>query len=334
MMIPASFRALVSSGDGNGNNEIRIEELPISFLSQNEVLIQVTYSALNYKDALSAKGHKGITRNYPHVPGIDAAGIVLRDSSNRFKKGDSVLVTGYDLGMNTSGGFGSLISVPSFWVHEIPTNLSLKEAMILGTAGFTAALALYKCEQIGLKPSEIPVLVTGASGGVGSLAVMLLKKAGYSVIAVSGKKEKIDWLKSLGANEVLDRNEILDFSEKPLLSSQFSACIDTVGGKTLESVFKKLSKEAPIAVLGNVSGNSFSSSILPFLMRGNSLIGIDSAHIERETRIILWNKLSQEWKLDSLEKIAKEIPLEALPNEIEQILKGEQTGKILIHHTN
>lgn len=332
-MNPDFFRALVSYGNGKGNNELRIEELPFSFLPQNEVLIQVKYSALNYKDALSAKGHHGITRVYPHVPGIDAAGIVIRDSSNRFKKGDSVLVTGYDLGMNTSGGFGSLISVPAFWVHSIPKNLSLKEVMILGTAGFTAALALFKCEKIELKPSEIPVLVTGATGGVGSLAVKLLKKAGYSVVALSGKKEKFDWLKTLGASEVLDRNEILDFSEKPLLRSQFSACIDTVGGKTLESVFKKLTKEAPIAVLGNVSSNSFSSSILPFLMRGNSLIGIDSAHIDRETRTYLWNKLGEEWKLDSLENHAKEIELENLPFEIEQILKGAQSGKILIHHS-
>ena len=330
-----TFKALIS--EGNGLDSIKIKTVESTFLPDNEVRLQVHFSALNYKDALSAKGHPGITRNYPHIPGIDASGIIIHDKSGTFNAGEKVLVTGYDLGMNTAGGFSERISVPSEWVHRIPDGLSLEEAMILGTAGITAALALEKMEALmHLNSSELKgkkVLVTGASGGVGSIAIALLKKAGYNVTALSGKTELTNWLKSLGADEVINRNELLEASNssKPLLPSRFDACIDTVGGKLLESVLKVLHKEAPVAVCGNAGGVNFSTSVFPFILRGNSLVGVDSAHIDKVWRERLWKRLATGWKPDSLSEIKRVISFQELPNAIRLILEGKSYGRVVLN---
>ncbi len=331
----STFRALIS--DGKGLDSIKIKKVETSFLPENEVTIQVHFSALNYKDALSAKGHPGITRNYPHIPGIDAAGIVLEDKTGTFEMGEKVLVTGYDLGMNTAGGFSERISVSSEWVHRIPFGLSIEESMILGTAGITAALALEKMEALMRLNSQNPagkhILITGASGGVGSISISLLKKAGYSVTALSGKTELTNWLKSIGADEVINRNELLEaaHSQKPLLPSRFDGCIDTVGGEILESVLKLLHKEAPIAVCGNAGGVNFSTSVFPFILRGNSIVGVDSAHIDKVWRERLWQKLSAEWKPDSLSEIKRVVTFQELPNAIRLILDGDSYGRFLLN---
>ena len=330
-----TFRALVS--DGKGLDSIKIKKVETSFLPENDVIIQVHFSALNYKDALSAKGHPGITRNYPHIPGIDAAGIILEDKSGKFQIGEKVLVTGYDLGMNSSGGFSERISVPAEWVHLIPVGLSLEESMILGTAGITAAIALEKMEALmrlnSNNLSKKNILVTGASGGVGSISIAQLKKAGYLVTALSGKTELTNWLKSLGADEVINRKELLEASNssKPLLPSRFDGCIDTVGGEILESVLKVLHKEAPIAVCGNAGGVNFSTSVFPFILRGNSIVGVDSAHIDKVWRERLWQKLATEWKPDSLSEIKRVISFQELPNAIRLMLDGGSHGRVLLN---
>lgn len=334
-MISNSFTALVS--EGNGIDSIQVKHVSFSFLKDNDVLIRVHYSALNYKDALSAKGHPGITRSYPHIPGIDAVGEVISDKSNLFKIGQKVIVSGYDLGMNTPGGFGEYISVPSHWVHLLPEELTMEEAAICGTAGITVALAMEKMsllmnQNYGGQIANEPVLVTGASGGVGSFAVALLHKLGFQVHAVSGKAELYDWLRMLGVSKIYSREEFSSNtqSKKPLLPSKFSACIDTVGGPILESVIKLMQKEAPIAVCGNAAGVTFDTTVFPFILRGNSLLGIDSAHIVRETRIRLWQKLVTQWKIQSFDSIKEVIDINDLPDKIKVMLEGKSKGRVVI----
>ena len=269
------FKALVVSEE-NGKFIRRVTERKIDDLSSGDVLINVKYSSLNYKDALSATGNKGVTRKYPHTPGIDAAGIVAETSSNKFREGDEVIVTGYDLGMNTSGGFAEYIRVPSDWVVKLPTGLSLKESMIYGTAGFTAGLSLCKLEQCSEEKITGDVLVTGATGGVGSLAVAILAKQGYNVVASTGKKDKIDFLKKLGAKEVIGRDEVDDKSSKALLNRRWKAAVDTVGGNILATVIKQMDYRCSVASCGNTYSPELNTTVFPFILRGVNLLGINS----------------------------------------------------------
>ncbi|TNE70281.1 acryloyl-CoA reductase [bacterium] len=328
-----TYKALVSEGDGNGTNSLSLKELSISDLPKNDVLIRVHYSSLNYKDALCAKGHKGITRAYPHTPGIDASGIVVEDSSRTFKPGTSVIATSYDIGMNTQGGFGEYISVPAQWVHLLPDGLSLRESMILGTAGFTAALAIWKAEKMGMN-SGSTCMVTGATGGVGLWAVVLLNHLGFRVHASTGKTHLHDFLIEHGVKTILSREELSVESPKPLLPTQFDWAIDTVGGKTLENLIKKTEKEGVIAICGNVTGNELNTSVFPQILRGVSLLGIDSGHIGYEARKELWENLATDWKVDFPEKTVKEVQLEQLAQEVNLILSGQQFGRVLINHLN
>lgn len=324
------YKALLVRELDNGKFSRDIEELDTTDLPNNNVLIKVYYSSLNYKDALSARIHKGITRKYPHTPGIDAAGIVVEDKSNTFKEGDEVIVTGYDLGMNTYGGFGQFIRVPEDWIVRLPKNLSLKESMYYGTAGFTSAICVNELLKNSIEIGKT-VLVTGAIGGVGLTSVGMLHKVGYKVIASTGKTESIEMLKEIGANEVVSREEVIDLTGKPLLSAKWAAAIDTVGGTTLSSVIRATSMHGIICVLGNVSGDNLNVSIYPFLLRGVSLIGIDSASKDMDLRIKLWDKIANDWKIDNLEKFIKEVNLEQLNNEIDLILQGKQKGRVIIN---
>ena len=307
------------------------KELEIDDLHINDVLIKVIWSSLNYKDALSAKGHKGITRNYPHTPGVDAAGIVVKSNNSEIVEGDKVIITGHDLGMNTNGGFAEYVSVPYNWIVKLPDALTLRESMIYGTAGSTAAICINELIKHGLTPDKGKILVTGATGGVGSMTVAILNKIGYKVIASTGKLDKVDFLKSIGADEVISRDEVFDTTGKPLLPRRWAGAIDTVGGNTLSTVFRSTDYHGIVCVLGLVESAELNINLFPFLQRGVSLIGIDSAERGLDIKIELWKKLSSEWKPDCLNEMVKEVNLLDIEPEIELILKGGQVGKTLIN---
>lgn len=310
-----------------------IREKELESIDDGKVLIQVYYSALNYKDALSARGHKGITRNYPHTPGIDASGIVIESKSILFNPGDSVLVTGYDLGMNTNGGFAEYVVVPAEWIVPLPNGLTLKEAMILGTAGFTSALCIDELYKHNILPNKGKILVTGATGGVGCLSIAILSKLGYYVVASSGKEEQKNFLFYIGAKEVISRNDVRIESTKPLLTKKWIAAIDNVGGSTLTSIIKSIEQHGIVCSVGLVESDQLNITVYPFILRGVSLIGIDSAEQKMERRLNIWNKLAGEWKPDNLELLSNEISLYDLNDEIDKMLKGQQVGKKIIKIT-
>ncbi len=324
------YLALVVRELENGSYSRQVEELDIDILPKNNVLIKVFYSSLNYKDALSARIHKGITRKYPHTPGIDAAGIVIEDKSNTFKEGDKVIVTGYDLGMNTYGGFGQYIRVPENWLVPLPDNLTLEESMYYGTAGFTSAICIYELNRHNIEKRK-SILVTSATGGVGITSVGMLKNEGYYVLASTGKEDCKEMLIDIGADEILSRGEVIDNTNKPLFSARWDSAIDTVGGDTLSSVIRATNMHGIVCVLGNVSGDVLNVSVYPFLLRGVSLIGIDSASKDKELRLKLWNKIGNDWKIKNLKRYIKEVKLSELSNEIDLILSGKQIGRILVN---
>jgi acrylyl-CoA reductase (NADPH) len=328
-----NFNAFIIKESG-GNFFGTIDKVSFDKLPDNEVLIKVTYSSLNYKDALSSTGHKGVTKRYPHTPGIDAAGIVISSKSDYFSAGEKVIVTGYDLGMNTPGGFAEYISVPADWIVKLPDNLTLKESMIIGTAGFTAALALDKLQQFGLRSPEDEILVTGATGSLGSLAVSILSKAGYkNIVAATGKIDKADLLKELGAGEVIDRNniEIDNKSNRPLLTGRWSGVIDSVGGNILATAIKSAKYGGVVTACGLTQSFNFNTTVYPFILRSVSLIGIDSAACPMETRLRIWKKLSEEWKINTLNYIYEEISLKELEKKINLMLEGRNAGRVIIN---
>lgn len=326
----SSFKALQVSEAAEGRFESKIVDRVIDELPAGEVLIRVSYSSLNFKDALSASGNRGVTRSFPHTPGIDAAGVVASSSVGEFAEGDEVIVTGYDLGMNTAGGFGQYIRVPAAWVIKRPQGLSLREAMILGTAGLTAALCVDKLEQAGLEPGEAPVLVTGATGGVGSIAVALLASLGYKVAAVTGKADQAEFLTRLGASQIVERAALQAGVEKALLKEQWGGAVDTVGGDILFNVVKSLRRGASVACCGLTAGTHFQASVLPFILRGVNLLGVDSVEIPLVVKASMWDKLSLQWKLANLDDLSQEVGLEQLPEAIKRILTGGQVGRVLV----
>ena len=323
-----NYKAFVTrESDAGFTNSI--EDLSTSNLKKNDLLIKVSYSSLNYKDALSASGNKGVTREYPHTPGIDAVGEVVESNSSQFEVGESIVVTGYDLGMNTYGGFGQYISIPANWAISLPKELSETEAMSIGTAGLTAGLCVRKLLMNDLTPDLGDVLVTGASGGVGSVAVMILSKLGFRVTALTGKEDQIDYLESLGASSVIMRNE-MEEQGKPLQKSLYQGGVDTVGGSILSNFISQTSQRGAITCCGNVASDKVQTSVFPFILRGVSLIGIDSAESLLEVKKEIWKNFSKDWKID-LEKITKEVQLDSLSHEVEKILKGEQVGRIRVN---
>ncbi len=325
-----TYRALVARKKGADGTSLSVENLITKDLPDHDVLVRVHYSSLNYKDALSASGNPGVTKNYPHTPGVDAAGVVEHSRDDRFKKGDEVIVTSYDLGQNTPGGFGEYIAFPGDWIVPLPKGLTLKESMIAGTAGFTAAYGVKKIVDQGISPADGNVLVTGATGGVGSIAVALLSDLGYNVIAVTGKKDEHAFLKELGAVEVVDRENITKVKDHPLLGSRWIAAIDTVGGSMLDSVLPQTAHNGVVACCGNVLGGKLETSIYPFILRGVGLMGVDSGICLMEDRIEIWDKLAGLWKLKDSKKLHREVNLDELPEEIEKILNGNQVGRVLV----
>jgi putative YhdH/YhfP family quinone oxidoreductase len=330
--MPAKFKALfVREEDGMFTRNI--EDVPFDYLPDHEVTVRVKYSGLNFKDALSATGNKGVSKNFPHIPGIDAAGIVEDDKSGQYRAGDAVIVTSYDLGMNTPGGFGEYIRIPADWVVPLPAGIDLEEAMILGTAGLTAGFAIYKMEVLGsLKPTSGDILVTGASGGVGSMAVAILSQEGFQVTASTGKEEGAKFLKSLGANEIVSREEVNDKSGRPLLKPRWAGVIDNVGGNTLTTALKTTKKDGCVISVGLVDSFMFESSVFPFILNGVSLMGINSATTDYDLRHEIWNKLALEWRPMTLRQMGKTVPLSGLNEWIDQILTGNVTGRIVVKH--
>ena len=327
----ATFRAFQVEKSGKSGETFSrgVKTLSPDTLPDGDLSVQVAYSSLNYKDALSATGNPGVTKSYPHTPGIDAAGTVLASRDARFNVGDEVIVTSYDLGMNTPGGFGELIRVPAAWAVPLPKGLTLREAMVLGTAGLTAGLSLDALLKYGLTPDGGPVVVTGASGGVGSVAVALLAHTGFQTVASTGTEAAHGWLRDLGAAEILPREELSAPSPKPLLKSRFAGAIDTVGGEVLTNVVKSLSYRGAAAACGLVAGPELHLSVYPFILRGVSLLGIDSAECPMEVRRRVWEKLAGEWKVD-LKSITREVTLKELSGVIDEILAGQTQGRVLV----
>lgn len=323
----SKFRALVVEKTADAKFTRRVAERATDSLPPGDVLIDVRYSSLNYKDGLSATGNPGVTRNFPHTPGIDAAGTVLESASAQFNAGDEVIVIGFDLGMNTAGGFGQRIRVPAAWVVPRPPGLSLEQSMILGTAGFTAALAVDKLEASGMRPDSGPVLVTGATGGVGSVAVMLLAHLGYEVAAVTGKASQHDFLKGLGAKEVLGRDAAADGAIRPMLKERWGGVVDTVGGDILFNAVKSLRYGCSLAACGLVASPQFAATVLPFILRHVNLLGVDSVQLPLVEKARIWNKLAGAWRLERLETLKVGFTLATISSGIDRILAGEMVGR-------
>ena len=322
-----NFKAFVTEETDEGFVS-KVVERSLEDLPEGDVLIKVLFSSLNYKDALSASGNKGVSRNYPHSPGIDAAGIVEESNSDEFSIGDEVIVTGYDLGMNTSGGFSEYIRVPKEWIIKKPDNLELEESMAYGTAGLTAGLCVRKILISGIKPDDGEVFVTGATGGVGIVAVMLLAKLGFDVVAITGKDTETDLLKSLGAKDVINRSEFEGEMKSPLAKPRWAGGVDAVGSDILSNLISATHQRAAIACCGMVGGVNLNTSIFPFILRGLSLLGIDSAETLIDVKKEIWNNFASDWKLEKINDQIKDVGLEELSSEIEKILNGKQVGRI------
>ena len=330
MALPQTFKAMVVSETAEKTFSREVRERALGDLPAGELIIEVKYSCLNYKDALSATGNKGVTRKYPHTPGIDAAGVVADSTTKLFTVGDQVTVTGFDLGMNTSGGFARYISVPALWATKLPQGLSLKDSMSHGTAGLTAALCIIRLMASGLTKESGEVLVTGASGGVGSVAVAILAKLGFNVVAATGKASEHDFLNGLGAKAIISREEANDTSGRPLQKPRWAGVVDTVGGNILATALKTTKYAGLVAACGNAMSADLNVNVFPFILRGVSLLGVDSVEIPMRARQMAWNKLAGEWSID-VGKLVTEVSLEELNPKIDEILKGGIRGRVLIN---
>jgi len=299
-------------------------------LLAGEVLVRVEWSSLNYKDALSAHGNKGVTRAYPHVPGIDAVGTVVTSEHEDFTPGAKVVVTGYDLGMNTSGGFAQFIQVPAQWLVPLPAGLTARESMIYGTAGLTSALCVEKLLNNGLRPDQGMVLVTGATGGVGSIAVALLSQLGFEVAACTGKPAMSEYLCSLGASAVLARSELAESSPRPLLKERWAAAIDVSGGELLWNILRSLRYGGSVASCGLVGSPIFGATVYPFILRNVNLLGVDSVNVSHELRCSLWQKLAGEWRIPQLNRISKTIDFNQLHGELKVMMLGDSVGRTVL----
>lgn len=324
-----SFRAYRIFSEEN-KTVSRWADLTLDDLDPGEVVIRAAYSSVNYKDALAATGAGKVIRRFPCVGGIDVAGIVESSLDARFKPGDEVLVTGYDMGVAHDGGFAERVRVPADWVVRLPQGLSLHDAMALGTAGFTAALSIHRLEQNDVKPENGKVVVTGATGGVGSLAICMLKNLGYHVVAITGKDSEHAYLKSLGADEVMPRGVIDLNSTRPLEKSLWSAALDSVGGASLAWLTRTMQQNGVIASFGNAGGVELNTTVLPFILRGVRLIGIDSAATAMPLRQEIWRKLANECRPQHLDKLAHTVAFEQLPQIFPKLLSGESRGRVVI----
>jgi acrylyl-CoA reductase (NADPH) len=324
-----NFKALVVD---KSEEAFKIETrlLSIDDLPEGELLVKVVYSSLNYKDALACIPNGNIVKKYPFVPGIDLAGIVVSSQDDRFQEGDEILITGYDLGVSHFGGFSQYARVPSEWAVRLPQGLSMKEAMVIGTAGFTAALSVHALQENGIYPEKGPILVTGATGGVGSVSVSILSKLGYEVVASTGKSEMKEYLLGLGAHRVISRDELLPAQPRSLEKQTWAGAIDCVGGKLLSYILSSTGYGGAVAVSGLTGGTELATTVFPFILRGIRLIGIDSVLAPMTVRIKVWERLASELKPETLESMCTEISLEQISDVIPAILKGESRGRMIV----
>ncbi|MFS0602244.1 NADPH:quinone oxidoreductase family protein [Peribacillus frigoritolerans] len=310
---------------------VNIQQLSLDDLPQGEVLIRVHYSGVNYKDSLAAIPNGNIVSSYPIVPGIDMAGVVVSSEDSRFKEGDEVIATSYGIGVSQSGGYSQFARVPSEWIVPLPDGLTMKEAMIIGTAGFTAALSVLRLEENNLTPEQGSVLVTGATGGVGSFAVSILSKLGYSVEASTGKESEHGYLKAIGASTIVSREDVYDGKLRALGKQKWSGAVDPVGGEPLASVLSQIKYGGAVAVSGLTAGTSLPATVFPFILRGVNLLGIDSVNCPMDTRLKVWHRLATDFKLEDLERLVQqEITLKELPDVLPTLLKGEARGRTIV----
>ncbi|MEK4538572.1 acryloyl-CoA reductase [Peribacillus sp. FSL K6-1552] len=310
---------------------VSIQELTLDDLPQGEVLIRVHYSGVNYKDSLASIPNGNIVTNYPIVPGIDLAGVVVSSENSRFKEGDEVIATSYGIGVSQSGGYSEFARVPAEWIVPLPEGLTLKEAMVIGTAGFTAALSVLRLEENNLTPDQGSVLVTGATGGVGSFAVSILSKLGYSVEASTGKESEHGYLKEIGASTIVSREDVYNGKLRALGKQKWSGAVDPVGGEPLASVLSQIQYGGSVAVSGLTAGTNLPATVFPFILRGVNLLGIDSVNCPMDTRLKVWQRLATDFKLAHLEHlIQQEITLKDLPDVLPTLLKGEARGRTIV----
>lgn len=331
MTNPTEFKAW-QVRESNGEYQGSEQTLNTADLPDKDVLIKVSHSSLNYKDALSASGNKGVTRNFPHTPGIDAAGEVVDSATGEPAVGSKVIVTGYDLGMNTAGGFGEYIRVPVSWCVAMAPGWDARTAMIYGTAGLTAGLCVQKLLTMGARPEQGKVAVSGASGAVGSVAVELLAGLGFDVVAISGKAGHTDELKALGASEVVGR-DALAAEKKPMLKPVFANAVDTVGGQPLAELLKQILPGGSVSCCGLVAGPQLETTVLPFILRGVNLLGVDSVEIPLAEKAAIWEKFAGAWACPKTEATARTIGRGELDGALQAFLKGESSGKIVLDHS-
>ncbi|UTJ06310.1 YhdH/YhfP family quinone oxidoreductase [Arcobacter roscoffensis] len=308
--------------------ESGVQDIDVPAIEENDVLIKVSYSSLNFKDALSSVGNPGVTRVFPHVTGIDVAGVIEESNSDEFKVGEAVLVTGYDMGMNTNGGHAEFVKVPASWLVKMPEGISDKEIMTYGTAGLTAALSVNELLNNGVTSGD--VLVTGATGGVGSIAVSILSKLGFNVIAISGKENKIPFLKDIGASDVILRNDFNEQSAKPMMSEKYDGVIDTVGGEILANALKYIKYDGVATCCGLTSSHELNTNVFPFILRGVRLVGIDSVECSIDKKKAAWEKIASDFKVDTLNDLTNEISLDEVKDAYSALLEGKAVGRYLV----
>jgi acrylyl-CoA reductase (NADPH) len=323
------FKALVVD-KSDADFSIGIKQVSFQDLPAGEVLIKVAYSGINYKDGLASLPDGKIVRSYPFIPGIDLAGVVVSSEDPRYTEGDQVIATSYEIGVSHYGGYSEYARIPADWIVPLPKNLSLKEAMIYGTAGFTAALSVQRLEENGLTPEKGKVLVSGATGGVGSLALAILAKRGYDVVASTGKSSEHDYLHKLGAKEVVSREEVYNGKAKALDKQLWAGAVDPVGGESLAAILSKIQYNGSVAVSGLTGGGNVPTTVFPFILRGINLLGIDSVYCPMEVRRPLWERMATDFKPEGLESISKEISLEELPQTLPIILQGQAKGRFIV----
>lgn len=327
--VPATFKAFRITDDEDGYRAELVEQA-IDDQNEGDVVVRVAFSSVNYKDALAGTGKGKILRRFPLNGGIDAAGTVVRSDSDYFAEGDEVLITGSGLSENRDGGYAEYLRTTSEWLVPVPDGLSLEEAMTIGTAGFTAALGLWRMEANGQTPDMGSIAVTGASGGVGSLAVDIYSGAGYDVSAISGKEDEFEWLHALGAKQCISRHELY-WPESPLASAQFAGALDNVGGDTLAGLTRVIKPWGNIASCGMAGGIGVNTTVMPFIIRGIGLLGINSAGCPYPIREEIWKRLAGAWKPAHLDRIAApQVTLDALPKAFEQLLSGNARGRIVV----
>jgi len=326
---PDPFRALVLENEG-GTFRASVKQLPVNSLPAGDVTVSVAYSSLNYKDALAVTNRGKIVRRFPMVPGIDLSGAVVQSESSRFQPGDKVVLTGWGVGEEHWGGYAQLARVKADWLLPLPDGLTLKRAMSIGTAGLTAMFCVMALEEHGLRPDRGDVLVTGATGGVGCLAVMLLAGLGYRVVASTGKEDAHGFLKSLGAREMVGRHIFARRGDKPLESGRWAGAIDTVGGETLSAVLRQINRDGCVAAVGLAGGAELHTTVYPFILRGVSLVGVSSGHMPVERRLAAWTRLAVQLPMEILDSITQTARLDDVPALSEQMISGKIRGRVVV----